>query len=249
MGIKWKGHSPTFKSDPANQFTSNGIGRKITVKALLLNLAVTIVIVSMAIYQDWDVSQIVWKLWVTSLVLGVSFAFFGIIIHFKRSFASLTKNRVTDPPEYKRGWVMVMGAILYVVILIVPLTLIHFTSSIFINALFPLLEWDPFSHGMELYFKFNLDLVRLCLDSSWVFILAGLLSKSRELFLLFHYGDIRIIIEPFKSVFQLHLLIIFFAGFRAYHLVSNVPYIFLIFCFFPVLEIFNAIKEKSKTRV
>ena len=248
MGIKGKGHSPIFKSDPADQYTSKGIGGKITLKELLLNLAVTIVIVSMAIYQNWDVSQIVWKLWVTSLVLGVSFAFFGIIIQFKRVADSLGKNREADPPEYKRGWVVVLGAILYVVVLIVPLTFIHFTSSIFINALFPLLEWDPFSHGMELYFKFNLDLVRLCLDSSWVFILAGLLSKSRDFFLLFHSGDIRIIIEPFKSVFQLHLLIIFFAGFRSVNLISNVPYIFLIFCFFPVLEIFNTIKEKIKTK-
>lgn len=249
MGSKGNGHSPAFQSDLVSQLAANGIEGKITLKTLMINLAVTIVIFSMAIYQDWDVSQIVWKLWVTSLVLGVSFAFFGIIIHLKRSVASLTKNRETDPPEHKRGWVIILGAILYVVILIVPLTLIHFTSSIFINANFPLLEWDPFSHGMELYFKFNLDLVRLCLDSSWVFILAGLLSKSRELFLLFHYGDIRIIIEPFKSVFQLHLLIIFFAGFRAYHLVSNVPYLFLIFCFFPVLEIINMIQENRKTGV
>jgi hypothetical protein len=196
---------------------------------LIINLIIGIFEIIWAIKEQWPASQIIWQFWTSSLLFGTMFFIAAIIIKGKTEI---------------NGKTLVIGAILLGIIFIVPILFFHSLYALFLNHLFPILDWDPMGKHVSLIAVFTWEALIKCITTYWVFLLGMFFSKINDLVRLNKTGNVNIMMDPFKSVIQMHVLIIIFGLFSSLKLSSNSLYLLLIFGFFQISDLYQLIKNR-----
>jgi hypothetical protein len=110
----------------------------------------------------------------------------------------------------------------------------HFVHSIFLNGMFPILNETPFGKtpGQTGFFFF--DLIEVSFSNYWLFIVASAASSFESIFKTMKGREINFMLEPYKNVVKMHLMIfvIAFAGMAGFY--NFILYATLVLYFFPV---------------
>jgi hypothetical protein len=209
--------------------------------------------VSVAAWQGWAAKDIIWGLWISSLIIGYSFIVAMIVSSYLRGSPPMRRNlRASGSarvgPAFERT---PLGRAL-----LAPMTLFmlgfftlhfggfHFVHGLFLNGFFPLVEWNPFGESPDGVFGGFMLIIGTALAEYWPFVLFSAFSR---------FGDYREALaaegepnmfRPYLNVVRMHLLIFVFAGLHAAGLESYAVYPVLLFYFFPVGSILKAIAPR-----
>jgi hypothetical protein len=118
----------------------------------------------------------------------------------------------------------------------------HFVHSIFLNGFFPLLDDQPFGKTPSQTAVLFSDFIQISLKTYWPFIIASAAS-SFDVMISALKGERRhFILEPYKNVVKMHLMIfiIAFAGAAGLH--QYILYAVLFLYFLPVKEMMKHIR-------
>lgn len=209
--------------------TENREQARFDYRHLLTNLFIGIFIIIWAIKEQWPASQIIWQFWASSLLFGTLFFVAAIIIKGKTEI---------------NGKTLLIAAVLLGIIFVVPILFFHSLYALFLNHLFPILNWDPMGKHVSLIAVFTWEALVKCIAMYWVFLLGMFFSKINDLIKLNKTGNVHIMMDPFKSVIQMHILILIFGLFSSLNLSSNTLYLLLIFGFFQISDLFQFIKNR-----
>lgn len=180
----------------------------------------------------WEVRDLVWSLWLSSLLVGyatILLTIFGPIL------TSLRKDthEVSAP-------VALGGGLFMLLFFTVHFGMFHFVHSVFLNVFFPVAPGAPKGFpGAAMYFE--------VLKGYWPFVLGAAVSERANLRLSVAKTNV---MGPYKNVVRMHLLIFFFAGAAALKLDSFIVYaVVLCVYFFPFRAIFGKVREDSQLSV
>jgi hypothetical protein len=250
-------------------------------------------VVIFANYMEWTAKDLLWSLWISSLVIGYSTLVLGlganlvrgrmadeqgsenvnrngkisgaegaplavfflipIVAIFRFSiitliFAVLAAISVTAAViKYKReregldndhfliNFMLNFPAGLFLLIFFtIHFGGFHFVHSIFLNGMFPILNETPFGKtpGQTGFFFF--DLIEVSFSNYWLFIVASAASSFESIFKTMKGREINFMLEPYKNVVKMHLMIfvIAFAGMAGFY--NFILYATLVLYFFPV---------------
>jgi hypothetical protein len=207
---------------------------------LLPNLLVAIFVIYWAIREQWPAAQMIWPLWAASLLFGTLFFAAGIVIKGK------TEINVTD--RKKKYFLIISAAILFGILALLPILFFHSLYALFLNHLFPILDWDPMGKHISLVIPFTWEILIQCVKMYWVFLLGVFVTKIIDLIRLNRSGNIRLLLDPFKAVVQMHILILAFGFLSTLHLSSNTAYLLLIFAFFQVPDLLVLTRQWLKPK-
>jgi hypothetical protein len=183
---------------------------------------------------QWDTTDLVWSLWLSSLVVGwgmIVWSIFGPMVYFGTKVWQDRNAIGTVPvgPVALGGAAALLGGLFLLAFFTVHFGGFHFVHSVFLQAFFPLQEGlkSPLEAGMETYF----EVVR----RYWVFLPAAFLAERTA----FRFkpapeappdtsvkaadiaarkkrnaqaGGMGGMMAPYKNVIRMHLLIFFFAA-------------------------------------
>ena len=182
---------------------------------------------ALAWYGEWQTKDLVWSLWLSSLVVGYAMIVWTI---FGRVGLTMWQARAmvsTQPAVSAAGaGVLLGGGLFLLAFFTVHFGMFHFVHSVFLNGFFPVSGERGFP-GASVYF----EVVR----NYGVFVLVAAVAerhafKRPELITKTDPKDIAVTAEairrrkqrngelsggmmaPYKNVIRLHLLIFFFAG-------------------------------------
>ncbi len=222
--------------------------------------------VSIAAWQGWAAKDIIWGLWISSLLIGYSFIVVMIVSSYlhgsipmrKGSASSNVRARGLREPDGVEGnnAGRTFGRTPLGRVLLAPAALFmlgfftlhfggfHFVHGLFLNGFFPLVEWSPAGGSPGGVFGGITIVVGTALAEYWPFVLFSAVSR---------FGDYREALgakgepnmfRPYLNVVRMHLLIFVFAGLHAAGLESYAVYPVLLFYFFPVRSIVKAIARR-----
>lgn len=175
--------------------------------------------------MKWEVKDLVWGLWLSSLVVG----YLTILLTIFGPLVQVTKLNAGPLPAAA----IVLGGLFMLAFFTVHFGMFHVVHSVFLNLFFPIdAHADKGFPGMTMYWK--------VLASYWPFVLGTAVSERFNLRAALQKQNF---MGPYKNVVRMHLLIFFFAGAAAIKLDSFLIYaVVLCVYFFP----FNALFGKPK---
>lgn len=182
-----------------------------------LSLAAFILTVLSAIVFRWEVRDVIWALWVCSLVFGYSWIVMSIIA-----------GLISAKPEER-----VAGAIAGLFMLgffSFHFGIFHLVHGMFLNQFFPLSGSVGLSKGPIVIF----ELAWQALEKGWPLILGTFISRWKSLPI--HAGGASIganFVKPYINVIRMHLLIFIFAGLEAVGMSHLAIFPVLAFYYFP----------------
>ncbi|HRI82109.1 MAG TPA: DUF6498-containing protein [Opitutaceae bacterium] len=183
----------------------------------------------LAWFLRWETTDLVWSLWLSSLVVGYA-TIVWTITRGLREFA--TRATADKTPGRTAGKAVVGGALLFGALFMLAFFTVHFGGfhfghSVFLNSFFPV-QGDGSSSGGWPGWETYTEIVQ----RYWVFLPAAFIAeragfrstpavkddgavtaeaiaarKARQTF-----GDGSGLMAPYKNVMRMHLLIFFFAG-------------------------------------
>ena len=174
---------------------------------------------ALAWFGDWDTKDLVWSLWLSSLVVGYAMIVWSI---FGPAAFLRAKNRPMLPDtafgsRLPGSAALLIGGLFLLSFFTVHFGMFHFVHSVFLNAFFPVAP-DLRSPSVALYEQ--------VLTSYWPFVLAAAVAE-REAFHLEPTPEAPPdpataarnarrampggMMAPYRNVVRLHLLIFFFA--------------------------------------
>jgi len=183
--------------------------------ALLYSLA-------LAWFLKWEVRDLVWSLWLSSLLVG----YLTIILTI---FGPMLTSFRNDTHEISAA-VAVGGGLFMLLFFTVHFGMFHFVHSVFLNMFFPVLPGTPKGFpGAGIYYE--------VLKGGWPFVLGAVVSERANLRQSVAKTNV---MGPYKNVIRMHLLIFFFAGAAAVKLDSFIIYaVVLCVYFFPFKLMFG----------
>lgn len=121
----------------------------------------------------------------------------------------------------------------------------HFVHSIFLNGFFPLIDEQPFGKTpTETALMFS-DLITVSLKNYWFFVIASAASSFGGLIGSLRGGQHDFMLEPYKNVIRMHLMIFVIAFSGAAGLHQYVLYATLFLYFFPVSEMIKYLRSST----
>jgi hypothetical protein len=112
----------------------------------------------------------------------------------------------------------------------------HFVHSIFLNGFFPLLDDQPFGKTPTQTAVMFSDFIRISFRTYWPFIIASAASSFSVMISALKWERHDFMLEPYKNVIKMHLMIFIIALAGAAGLHHYVLYAALFLYFFPVRE-------------
>jgi hypothetical protein len=169
----------------------------------------------------WDLAELVWGLWLSSLAVGYALIVFGILSAAARP---LPAAGITLPAGAGAA-VRIAGAAFMVAFFSVHFGGFHFVHGIFLGVFFPLAPGEPGPDAVAAN-------AGLALQSSWPLVLSTAVSMRGA----FERAGREFAPQtPYVSVVRMHLLIFVFAGAKALQLDNRWLYlVVLFFYFFPI---------------
>ena len=153
--------------------------------------------------NDWQTKDLVWSLWLSSLLVGyamIIWDIFGLPV-------SALKLAVggAQPADFPvAGTILVfVGRLFLLAFFTVHFGLFHFVHATLLNAFFPVL---PGRHGFP-----DLHIFLRVLTDYWPFVLVAALAERKAFRRGTGVARSGGLMQPYKNVVRLHLLIFFFA--------------------------------------
>jgi len=176
---------------------------------------------ALAWFAKWQTTDLVWSLWLSSLVVGYSL----IVWNLSAPLRQLALNPAAESGPRAIGAKLGVGALLTIALLFglafftVHFGGFHFVHSVFLSVFFPLNPGGPLQHGFP-----NLTTYAEVVRRYWIFLPVAFLAERAA----FSAGKRRrdlagaeaiapkptsgdSMMEPYKNVMRMHLLIFFFA--------------------------------------
>jgi hypothetical protein len=158
-----------------------------------LDLAGFLTGITLALALGWSTTDLIWGLWLSSLVIGYSTILLGI----------------ARAPAGGSVPAAIAGKVFLVAFFTVHFGMFHFVHSVFLNVFFPVapragMQFGPGLPGYGHVFA-----------SYWPWLLAAAIAERRALLAPFAPGTARREFnpgQPYVNVVRMHLLIFFFAG-------------------------------------
>lgn len=178
---------------------------------------------AMAWFFDWRTRDLVWSLWLSSLIVGYAIIVWTIFSPVLGKVREAHGNGAPLAAQAGLAGIFLVGASLLLAFFTVHFGMFHFVHSIFLNSFFPVLPDRAGFPGGEMYFAVVRDY--------WPFVIVALVAEreafratprepeisrtsvkaedvNRRLAAAQSGGDI---FAAYKNVVRLHLLIFFFA--------------------------------------
>ena len=138
---------------------------------VFLGLFSFLMMLLLAVAQQWAPVDLVWSLWISSLVLGYSFILTSILAMFLGGQEqSLLTSALSKLGEHypKAAWLLgIPGALFMLVFFSFHFLFFHFIHSVFLNMFFPLLRPEALDTIGLQYF---VGLIATCIRRYWPFI-------------------------------------------------------------------------------
>ncbi|MDX2226694.1 MAG: DUF6498-containing protein [Verrucomicrobiae bacterium] len=176
----------------------------------------------LAWYLKWETRDLVWSLWLSSLLIGYTLILIGAFAPAFAAGLSPVKRIVSF-----------LGGLFLAAFFTLHFGGFHLGHSIFLQMFFPI-ESGPTPQAL------SWENYGVILGTYWPFVIAAAVSERRS---FLEPWDTRGI-GPYKNVIRLHLLIFFFAGTAAIRMDSFLVYavVYLVY-FFPFRLFFPAKKK------
>lgn len=218
------------------------------------DLALFAATVAVAALQQWSATDLVWSLWISSLVVGWAFIVTTLLVGdgaggdgsgpagggpgggggSAPGAAAAAGAGAGNRLQGLVGPARTVGALFLLFFFTLHFGFFHYGHSIFLNEFFPLVEppggstfWGPAWWG---------GLVATAAGRYWPFLAATALSRRadfrRSVETVPETGDA--LFRPYRNVLRMHVLIFVFAGLEAAGLTGWAVYPVLFFYFFPL---------------
>jgi hypothetical protein len=212
--------------------------------------------VAIAVFQQWQAKDLVWSLWISSLVLGYAFIVTSALSVFSRPSTPNSENAAARrslfaalplPPA-----LVFLGRCLSVAFLLCFFTIhfgmFHFVHGLFLGMFFPLADWRPFGRTPDDVSSYFVWSIGLTARAYWPFIALSAVSRL---------GDFRNALKapggpnmsmPYANVVRMHLMIFIFAGLYGAGLAAYAVYPVLVLYFFPAGALAKLAIRKSREK-
>lgn len=183
---------------------------------------------AIAWFAKWETTDLVWSLWLSSLVVGYSMIVWTVTKTLREFVGGATQDKTHGHAGHKLAGVGILGAgaLFMLAFFTVHFGGFHLIHSIFLSSFFPIvsdekmkglfLGWDTYGEVLRRYWIF--------LPAAFIAERAGFVSKPKT-----SADDLSVSAEaiakrkarnaaggemmaPYKNVIRMHLLIFFFAG-------------------------------------
>jgi Family of unknown function (DUF6498) len=195
-----------------------------------------------AVAQGWTATEMVWSLWISSLVLGYSFIITAILAMFFGGQGAGLVGRIASSAGSSALGLRLIGALFMLAFFSFHFLFFHFVHSIFLNQFFPLVRSDVFD-GMGLGYFVNL--ISTCIRRFWPFVLTSAISQSGKYIRAFQQFDTSLLSMPYKNVVRMHLSIFVFAFLQITGVPSIALYFVMFVYFFPLRELWEFLRGSS----
>ncbi len=212
--------------------------------------------VALASLQRWQAKDLVWSLWISSLILGYAFIVTSAFSVFFRpstpdTAASAARRALFAafpvPPA-----LVFLGKCLSVVFLLVFFTIhfgmFHFVHGLFLNMFFPLAARGPLGGtpaGVSGYFLWSIGLTA---RAYWPFIAMSALSRLGDFGNALKAPGGPNMSMPYANVVRMHIMIFVFAGLYGAGLAGYAVYPVLVLYFFPAGSLAKLAIRKGRAR-
>ena len=214
---------------------------------VFLGLFSFLMMLLMAVAQKWTATDLVWSLWISSIVLGYSFILSAIVAMFldgrQEGLAGAVAAKLGEHSTGLAFLARVPGALFMLLFFSVHFLFFHFVHSIFLNLFFPLVREDVFNSIGPNYF---INLMTTCIRRFWPFIMMSAISQLGSYLRAFQKIDSSLLSMPYKNVVRMHLSIFVFAFLHMSGVSEVVLYFVLVLYFFPFRGLWNFLKETFK---
>jgi len=214
---------------------------------VFLGLFSFLIMLLTAVAQEWTATDMVWSLWISSLVLGYSFIITAILAMFfggnEQGLIGAITSRVGESFPHGAKALQVGGAVFMLAFFSFHFLFFHFVHSIFLNQFFPLVRTDVFDGMGTGYF---LNLIATCIRRFWPFVLTSALSQLGKYVRAFQQMDTSLLSMPYKNVVRMHLSIFVFAFLHITGVPSIALYFVMFVYFFPMRELWEFFRGSSK---
>jgi hypothetical protein len=190
------------------------------VKTVVLDLLIFIIIFLLAVYQNWSPYDLIWQMWISSLVVGA----FSILIDSCKIFVS----------SQTKSLLLLCLAIMKALFIIFHFSFFHYVQGVLLSIILP-----PEELSFTFYKNFiplPFELIRICLKEYYIFIGLSILAIHNP----FEIKKQRIansFLAPYFHVFRMHLLIFLYFIYLALNIQGYVLYLTLLLYFFPIEQL------------
>jgi hypothetical protein len=184
-----------------------------------------------ALMLHWETRELVWGLWLSSLVIGYATIVLSIARQYWFTRELAVKGELTGVARVvARGLTIFLG-LFALAFFTVHFGGFHYGHGMFLNLFFPV-SADPDPSG---YLRSFPRIVAI----GWPMVVGSAISSRDD---LLHARDDTSLTRPYLNVVRMHLLIFVFAGAAAAHLDQKWLYLTVLFCyFFPFGEVKRAL--------
>lgn len=222
-GLRWETVAP------AHEPTAND---------LAIDLTTFVAAGAMAVAFSWDATDLIWSLWLSSLLIGYSF----IVVAAIRSTVNRNSQHEAMFEKMPPLWAdlaRVVGAVYLVCFFTVHFGMFHLVHSVFLNGFFPL---DGTTDAVHRGLFSHLDIAALA--GYLPFVLASAVSERHTFIDHSHKAEF---MRPYVNVVKMHLLIFFFAFVQIGGVGHTLVYLVVLFVyFFPLRGVVAALKNRNE---
>ena len=198
----------------------------------------------LAVAQQWQVTDLVWSLWISSLVLGHGYLLTGIVSRALRGVDGLesTWGKAMDAlvGEDKTPWPpIVLGMLFVIAFFSVHFIMFHFVHSVFLNLFFPL-------YGDGTGFPRLLPVVGICIVRYWPVVLFSAITQLTSFLEVAESTGSNFLSMPYRNVVKMHISIFVFAGLSFTNISGLALYYVLILYFFPFGSLKSFLASRKK---
>lgn len=192
----------------------------------LYDLGLFAATVAVAAWQDWSATDLVWSLWISSLLVGWAFIVVVLFVGNEGGDVDGELGRVLG----------FLGALVALGFFTFHFGIFHYVHSVFLNQFFPLV--DPSKGVLEgsggpVWWA---HVIGTAVERYWPFLVATVLSRRADFLVSVQADPDRgtTLGRPYRNVVRMHLLIFVFGGLEAAGLRGYAVYPVLFFYFFPL---------------
>jgi hypothetical protein len=169
----------------------------------------------LAWYGEWQTKDLVWSLWLSSLLVGYAMIVWDI---FGKPVGLTPPDGVSVKfaAQVTVGSIVYGGRLILLAFFTVHFGMFHFVHSVFLNGFFPVMEGKHAWPSVALYLRVFSDY--------WPFVLVAAVAERNSFRAESRVAKGGGLMAPYRNVVRLHLLIFFFAFTHYAHVQSFVVY-------------------------
>lgn len=209
---------------------------------LIISLFSFVVIFILARVENWTAGNMVWSLWITSLITGYCYLLAGIVSNtFGSAILSEDSlvNRLFQGSIHSgiKNGLLIIGILFQLIFFTVHFGLFHFVYSIFLSEFFPIMD-----RSFERFPDF-LFFVSTSLKAYWPVILFTLFASIRKFQRILTQNEVDFTKRAYVNVIKIHLSIFLFAGLSATGINEWMFLLIFFIYFFPFSAVFEFLKN------